>query len=253
MRPTPTIRQLALLAGVSRTTVSLSLRNHPSIPAATRERIQKLAQQEGYQIDPLVATLMTQLRIARRRRTQEKLVYLTSWNERDAWRASPNDAAFHEGAQIAAARLGYDVEHIWSQEPGLTGRRLSKILYTRGIRGVIIAPLPRPHQHIALEWPHFAAAAISETIIEPHLHRTTHSHGNGMKMMLQRLKEMGYQRIGLANLQEHERLVGHAWEAFYYVHHHSLPAAQRIPPLFLPTWEEKAFRNGSATTGRTWW
>ncbi|MHB9023675.1 MAG: LacI family DNA-binding transcriptional regulator [Armatimonadota bacterium] len=45
-----TVRQLAKLAGVSPTTVSLALHNHPSISAATRQRIQELA--ATYQFRP---------------------------------------------------------------------------------------------------------------------------------------------------------------------------------------------------------
>lgn len=238
----PTIRQLAALAGVSRTTVSLSLRNHPSIPATTRQRIQKLAEAQGYRIDPVVATLMTQLRTSRSRRSPEKLVYLTSWGQREGWRASPNEIAFHEGAAARATRLGYDLEHIWAREPGLTSARLSKILYTRGIRGVVIAPLPQSQGHLSLEWSHFAPAAISYTIARPRLHRSTHSHYSGMRTMLHRLKQLGYRRIGLATLLTHEDLVGHAWEAAYYIHYHSLSAAERIVPLMPPAWDGKALQ-----------
>ncbi len=35
----PTLREIARRAGVSHTTVSLALRNHPSIPEETRERM----------------------------------------------------------------------------------------------------------------------------------------------------------------------------------------------------------------------
>ena len=241
MRATPTIRQLAALAGVSRTTVSLSLRNHPSIPASTRKRIQDVAEKQGYRIDPLVATLMTQLRTSRSLRSVEKLVYLTSWPQREGWRVSPNDVAFHDGAVAQAARLGYDVEHLWAREPGLTAERLGKILYTRGIRGVVLAPLLRPQGHFSLDWSHFAAAAISYTIVRPELHRSTHSHYNGMKMTLHRLKQLGYRRIGFANLAEQENRVGHAWQAAYYVHYHALPAAERVPPFTPLAWHKKEF------------
>ncbi|SDT95034.1 LacI family transcriptional regulator [Verrucomicrobium sp. GAS474] len=241
MRATPTIRQLAALAGVSRTTVSLSLRNHPSIPALTRERIKKLAERQGYRTDPLVATLMNQLRTSRSRRTAEKLVYLTFWPQREGWRVSPNDVAFFEGASARASHLGYDLEHLWAREPRLTAERLGNILYTRGIRGLVLAPLLRPQGHFSLDWSRFAAAAISYTIVRPQLHRTTHSHYNGMGMTLHRLKQLGYRRIGYANVAGQENRVSHAWLAAYYVHHHTLPAAERIPPFTAEEWNRKAF------------
>jgi DNA-binding LacI/PurR family transcriptional regulator/transposase len=46
----PTIRQLANIAGVSTSTVSLALRNHQRISEATRRRIQQLAKQYQYKL-----------------------------------------------------------------------------------------------------------------------------------------------------------------------------------------------------------
>ena len=44
-------------AGVHRSTVSLAFRNHPSIPAETRERVMRVAKKLGYTIDPMLAAL----------------------------------------------------------------------------------------------------------------------------------------------------------------------------------------------------
>lgn len=46
------LKTLAEAAGVSRTTVSLALRNHPRISESTRNRIQRIARQEGYHPNP---------------------------------------------------------------------------------------------------------------------------------------------------------------------------------------------------------
>ena len=86
----PTMRQLAALAKVSRTTISLALRNHPSIPASTRDRIQQLARQHGYRSDPLITTLMNQLRLSRKKRSVEKLAYIHSNSIQDIADASLN-------------------------------------------------------------------------------------------------------------------------------------------------------------------
>lgn len=233
MADLPTIRQLAAQAGVSRTTVSLALRNHPSISPSTRERIQRVAREEGYRIDPLVATLMTQLRTGRRKRSVEKLAYLTSWPTRDEWLSvSANDRRFFEGVRARADRLGYEVEHIWAKEPGMTAARLSKILYTRAIRGLILAPMLQAHGHASLDWQYFAASTISYTVSKPALHRTTHSHYTGMLLTLRNLKRHGYRRIGLTCLTDQDERVNHAWQAAYLIHYHSLPLPQRIPPFF---------------------
>ena len=161
---TPTVRQLAELAGVSRTTVSLALRNHPSISLPTRERIRVLADTHGYVLDPLYARLMGQLRVRRADRPTEKLAFLTSWPERDEWyQKAYNDRNYYKGACERAAKLGYEIEVFWAKEPGMTARRLSKILHTRSIRGVIILPLSRPYGHF-----HAGLAALRLGDLRPH-------------------------------------------------------------------------------------
>ncbi len=238
----PTTRQLAVLAGVSRTTVSLALRNHPSIPPATRGRIQQLAQIHGYRSDPLLATLMTRLRSTRMNRSVEKLAYLTSWNTALEWQKFSNERNWYEGACRRASVLGYDVEHFWSREPGMKQIRLSKILFTRGIRGVIIAPLLRPRGHLSLDWQHLAVAAISLTLYKPDVHRVSHSHHSGIIMALRSLKHRGYKRIGLANLINQDERVGHGWLAAYLLNSYYIPPRQQIPPLMVADWKIQEFK-----------
>ena len=54
-----TLKDIARETGVSHVTVSLALRHHSSIPAATRERIQAAALRLGYRPDPVLAALNT--------------------------------------------------------------------------------------------------------------------------------------------------------------------------------------------------
>jgi len=236
-----TVRKLAEIAGVSRTTVSMALRNHPRLSEATRLRILKLAEEHGYTPDPLSSTLMNHLRTARKNRSVEKLAYLTWWGSAEEWRKSPNDINWYTGVQTRAEALGYELEHIWAREPGMTAARLSRILYTRAIRGVIIAPLLRARGHLSLNWQHLAAATISFTVVKPDIHRTAHHHHNGIVLALRRLKHLGYKRVGLANRVDQIERVNHGWLAGYLVYNHGLPAKNRIPPLLQREWDEKKF------------
>jgi LacI family transcriptional regulator len=56
--PHVTLQDVADRAGVHRSTVALALRDHPRIPADTRELIRALAEKLGYRKNPLVAALM---------------------------------------------------------------------------------------------------------------------------------------------------------------------------------------------------
>lgn len=240
--PSITLRELAALAGCSHATVSLALRKHPRISAETRERILKLARETGYSRDPVVASLMTQLRTTKRNRSFEKIALLSYWDTPDAWRTSPHDTTGFQGACSRAAELGYEIEEFWGKAPGITSQRLSKILHTRGIRGLIVGPLPRPWGHVSLNWTHFAAVAIGNTVVRPGLHRVIHSQSQGMSLALRSLKHQGYERIGFTSLIDQSRRVNQGWLAAYLLHSYEQPAKLRVPPLILKSWNREEYR-----------
>lgn len=241
-QPTRTVRQLAALAGCSRTTVSLALRNHPSIPEATRTRIIQLARENGYTPDPLVSRLMTQLRTSRSSRSAERIVYLTWWQTEEGWRQSPNDLAYYQGAKARVESIGYDFEHIWAKAPNLSGARLSKILYTRAIRGVVIAPCIRPLSHVSLDWRYFAVATIGVSIAKPDLHAASHYHYQGMALALRKVRHHGYKRIGFVCLADELVRNNNGWLAAYLVHQTGQPPESCPRPLLSEhTWDPDGF------------
>ncbi len=68
-----TMAHVAKRAGVHVTTVSLALRNHPSLPEHTKERIRALAAEMGYRPDPSLRALMAYRKRQRHARTVEVL------------------------------------------------------------------------------------------------------------------------------------------------------------------------------------
>jgi LacI family transcriptional regulator len=238
----PTVRQLAFLAGVSRTTISLALRNHPSLPETTRQRIQVLAAKHGYRADAVVSALMTRLRTSKKKRNLDTLAFLTFWKERDQWLDGINERRFYYGIKDRAEKLGYQIEPFWAKEPGLTPARLSEILYTRSIRGLVLPPLLRASGHLSLRWDYFATAAISYTLLKPNVHRATHSHMSGMILALRKLKQRGYHRIGFANLLDQNERVRHNWLAGYLTYQQVTGQTNPIPPLLTRQWDLKDFK-----------
>jgi len=232
--PPITIRELAVLAGCSHVTVSLALRSHPRIPKATREKICNLAHKHGYVRDPLVSSLMNKLRTSRRKRSTEKIAYL-SWGEKpDA--SLPQPASTWLGARERAAELGYEMEEFWAAGPDFKAKHLSRILHTRGIRGVLLAALSRPVGHVSLNWSQFAAVALGYTVVKPDLHRVIHSHFQGMTLAFRNLRHSGYRRIGFVGLQEQLQGSNQGWLAAYLLGSYKLPENDRLPPLFFSQW-----------------
>ncbi len=48
-----TLNQIAKLAGVSRSTVSRVINNHPGVRSQTRERVLRIVHEYGYELDPV--------------------------------------------------------------------------------------------------------------------------------------------------------------------------------------------------------
>jgi len=90
VKPEVTLADVARKAGVHRATVSLSLRNHPRIPVATRERIRAIASELGYRINPLVSALMQSRRTGKPAK-HTALAYVTNYPTRYGWHPEHHD------------------------------------------------------------------------------------------------------------------------------------------------------------------
>ncbi len=234
MNTRPSIRDVARRAGVSHTAASMALRHDTRIPQRTRNRVEKAAAKLGYSKHALVSSLMAQLRNIRVRKDIQTIGFITSWPTREGWKTSPHHRLFFAGVEERAREQGYKVEIFWLREPGMTSRRMSQILYTRGIRGLILQALPKSHGHLSLDWKHFAAVAKGLTIARPVLHRVISSHFEDMRLVVHNLKKHGYRRPGLVLDRELDARVDHAWLAAYLLYQNSLPARNRIPALIQP-------------------
>lgn len=233
----PTYRQIADLAKVSLSTVSLALRNHPSIPEPTRRRIRRVALRNGYQENPVVATLMSNLRASRTRQT-EKIAFLTFWGEREQWLNHENTRRQYDGACRRARQLGYEIEHFWAKEPGMSNSELSEMLRSAGVRGIVASPLMVGRGHLSLEWENFAIVLVGYSILRPAMHRVTHAHYGGIQTALRQLRHCDYDRIGFAIQKTQNERVDNLWLAGYLAFAFTLPLSCRVAPLIMASLEK---------------
>lgn len=234
-RPRVTLAQVAAKAGVHVTTVSLALRNSPRLPAATRERIRLLAEELGYTPDPMLQALVAYRSGAVARRSPPTLAYVTNWNTRTGWREVTAHPDFYAGAEVRARELGYNLEHFWMREPGLTHGRLSRILHTRGINGVVIASHVREIDvALQFDWSRFAAVKIDYFPHEPQLPVVTNDQLQIVRLAMQKAIAYGYRRIGFVMDEGWDITVDHLWLAGYTWEQQALAPADRLPPYLIP-------------------
>ena len=116
-----------------RGTVSLALKHSPRIPAETRERILKLAEEMGYVPDPMLSSLAAYRNRQRETSYHGTLAWLTNSRNGVNWRLSPHYLAYYEGALERARSYGYKLEVFDINSEGMTPGRLEKIFEARNI------------------------------------------------------------------------------------------------------------------------
>jgi DNA-binding LacI/PurR family transcriptional regulator len=102
-----TIREIAAAAGVSAMTVSLALRGSREVSAATRKRIQELAESMGYRPNPMVSALMQQVAAGRRVGDGEKIAMISTDRELEGWKGNFWLGGVVGGAAEQARELGF--------------------------------------------------------------------------------------------------------------------------------------------------
>jgi LacI family transcriptional regulator len=226
---------IAKSAGVHVTTVSLAMRNHPRLPEATRQRIQRLAARMGYRPDPVLRALIAYRARSLVRRSQPTLAYVTNWNTRLGWKQVTAHPEFFTGAQRMADHLGYRLEHFWMHEPGLSQGRLSAVLVARGISGLIIASHGREMgDAVQFEWQRFSAVKIDYFPHKPVLHNVTNNQCDAVRLAIQKVIAAGYKRVGFVMHRGWDHAVDHLWTAGYLCEQQHIPAAERLPAHIFP-------------------
>lgn len=238
-----TMDAVAKKAKVSRSTVSRALRNHPAISHSTKQRIKKIAAKLRYCPNPLVAALMSQLKSANKNASASHTVIalVSSFPTETGWQNNPSVTRMVEGACAQAERLGFRLSTFHLSEQGMTDIRLSHILYTRGIQGIIILPMTKSGAIINLDWVKFSSVALGYSLMHPKLHRVCNHLAHTIASALDNVIRLGYQRIGLAMRLDTDDRVDHAWRSGYMLYREMFPSISFIPMLLTTNWNKSSF------------
>jgi LacI family transcriptional regulator len=230
----PTQRDIAKACGVSQMAVSLALRGSRKVSESLRLRILKLAKKINWYPDPALSALMAYRYRRAATRHPSTIAWLTNWPTREGWRTDhPVYVAYFNGASDRAASLGYKLEDFWLDEPEMTPARMSRILHTRSISGILLPPQPRAHSHLRLEWDKFAAVTFGFTLTNPSLHVATNYHFRSSVIALRKLRSLGYRRIGILLDQRYDTRVGYSWMAGCLVEQRRYAPNEIVPIISL--------------------
>ena len=227
--PHPSLRTIAGAAGVCPMTVSLALRAHPSIPAVTRLRIQRLARTQGYRPDPTVAKLMRHLGTRRSARFRANLCALTP--ALPFVRPQGYLDRMLRSLRERADSLGYGFSIINLDDYAGPRSRLRRVLRGRGVEGIILTPMSEPRDlSPVLNWDEFSVVSVTPSVLQPHFHSVSPNHYDNMRCVCHELTQSGYRRIGLAIPADRDLRVRHRWSGAI-AWHNLYGGATPIPPL----------------------
>jgi len=162
----------------------MALKNHPEISENTAKRIREIAEKLGYRPDPNLSKIAAARWQSHKVSTGTALAfvgslhpdhlslipadalehpspYLTGQQDQPSWtQLLPGHLQF-QGARKRAHELGYEL-HYFLLKPGDDAKSLSRILYHRGIQGVILSPV-FDHRFIKeFNWRQFATVAVAD-------------------------------------------------------------------------------------------
>jgi len=226
-----TLADIAAKAEVHVTTVSLALRDHPSIPPATRARIRAVAKEFGYQRDPLLDAL----NFHRVHQTQQarsvSSAFVVHASTTRLFSGNHYQPLVYAGAKAAAEARGHTLDIFVVGHGHLAPARLNTILSARGITGVLLSTFEIDIEQLDLAWDQFCSVKIECLHLTPHLDAVSNDQLQVARTAMQRLRKLGYRRIGLATAREDQTRLAESFGMGVLLEQASLPESECVPPL----------------------
>lgn len=235
-----THQDIARAFGCDKSTVSLALRDNPRIPLQTRIQIQELAGKMGYRPDAALAMLARQRWAMHDPDVGSTLAFIVN-RKRPFYNVQ---APYLQGAKERAQERGYQlIEFDLDEYP--SGRTASKVLYNRGIRGLILACIPPDELApiVALDWEKFTVVSLSHGWGHVPVHAVGINYFESTRMVWREVAARGYRRIGVALFQESPSSIVDAERlgACYIAQRDLIAPEERIPVLLCDFENKSAF------------
>lgn len=214
------MKDVARLAGVDASTVSLALRNDPRIREETRQKVKEAAQELGYSINPLIAAWVRSRRASRGTDRGVSVAYITSHPPGYKWRDSQHFLTIYQGLRDRLHAFGFSLTVFDLNEYREKPEHLDRVLFTRDVMGIVFGPENCEYRVEGLSWERYSMVAIGYALEAPRIHRVTEDHFLGMELAMARCKAMGARRIGLAFNNRYNRERRDRWLGAYLLHCH---------------------------------
>lgn len=220
--------------GVTQATVSLALRDSREVSAELRTKIKQKASQLGYRQNDYMNNLMKRVRSGRKLTSIGTIALLVDWpSEMDWYRTSECFRLYHPAVKQRALELGFKVETFYLKAPGMDSAKIDRILYSRGIQGILLVMQygEEGAAKLDMKWDRYVCLITGMGFLKQDFDRVCADHVQNMIYAVEALKARGYERIGLIMEPGFavERSRGAKYGIGYVGYQMSLPASARIP------------------------
>ncbi|MGD9417340.1 MAG: LacI family DNA-binding transcriptional regulator [Verrucomicrobiota bacterium JB025] len=225
-----TLRDIGKAIGVSHSTVSLALRNHPRISETMRNKVHETAQKMGYTPDPMLAALATYRRNKSDKPITSSLAWINAWPDPKDLRAHLEFDCYWKGATKSAKKFGYRLEE-FRLDSNFSPRRLHQILSTRGIRGILLPPHRIQPDWQDFPWENYSVVRFGRTVHTPACHVVTADQVANTILAYEEIYRRGYRRIGFVAPNAELKRNGIIFELGYLGGQRLFDDAAKLPPL----------------------
>lgn len=231
-KPRVLMKDVAKVAGVHQTTVSLALRNHPSLPQATRDRIQKLANEMGYRPDPALSALVAYRQATKNQPSEQVIAWII--NVKDTKRVDEQHVhrLLMAGAKERASELGYKLDVFWLGKEYKDSKSLNRVLKARGIQGVIFGAFDYYDEPFELDWDLFSCIKVNPLPETLAFDTVLCDQIDAVGQVISELHRLGINRFGLA-VSEFEEIHKHfTFAAGFHTHRRDIAPENWIRPFY---------------------
>lgn len=212
MKPIPptrvTLRDVGQLAGVSHTTAFRVVNGYKNVAAATRVRVEAAIRDLDYHPDPALSALSAYRHANSPTRSGATLAFFNC-------DGSTHTEAVFQGVKQEASHLGYSVESFRLSPDRKEQTRLNRILYNRGVQGLLFGPSYDRWQLEGWDWSKYASVSLGPLQHKPPFHAVAIDYFHAAMTSCAELHRLGCRRIALVVNPHLDHRTCHRWFGGY--------------------------------------
>ena len=188
----PNYRLIASRCGIGKSTVGRVLQGGGHVSESTRQRVLEAVRELGYTPDPGLAALSRRRWPHGAKPRTATIAYLHTASTSPGKPACPE----YSGASERARQMGYAMD-FFDVGAYPSNSALSRVLYSRGIQGVVIQAY-RDGCMLELDWRHFHAVFVGPENDVPRVHNVQGDFRTALHLAVTEAISRGYRRPGFA-------------------------------------------------------